>query len=292
LDIFLVSFRRLRRNPEERLSPNPIPWHTEGTMDSLPWIPGNSSCPKTDWSLVREAASPNDPVGKAALEKLCLHYWYPIYAFIRRLGEPEEKAQDLTQAFFAHILASEFLAKADPHRGTFKAFLFKACRNFRIDEWKRTRKPFRNNPVVSLDALRDAAERFALEPPAPDPERGFDLDWGYAVLTNALEAVRRRYADRGEAALFDRLRAYLPLHDGEQPGPQAKAAEEGSQTIEAYKKALHDLRAVYSQQVRHEMAQTLSDPAEVEEEIRNLLANVRHLPFAARNGHPAPEARQ
>src|SRR5262249_2803161 len=156
------------------------------------------------------------------------------------------------------------------------------------DEWWRRRREVLNGPVVSLDALRAAAGRFALEPPAPDPEAGFDLVWAYQVLTNALEAVRSRYADRGEAERFDRLRAYLPLHEGELPGPQAEAAAALGLRVGAYKKALHDLRAAFARQVREEMAHTLSDPAAVEEEIRNLLANARRIP-SARDGHPAPE---
>jgi RNA polymerase sigma-70 factor (ECF subfamily) len=261
-------------------------------MPLPPWIPGNSSCPSTDWSIVRAAARPNDPAGKAALENLCLRYWYPVYAFIRRQGTPEARAEDLTQAFFHHILRNSFLAAADPQKGSFKAYLLRTCRNFLINEWKKDNRKIVKGPVVSLGALRDAADRFDLEPPAPDPEAGFDLDWAYAVLNNALEDVRRGYADRGKAELFDRLRAYLPLHDGELPGPQAVSAKAGSQSIEAYKKALHELRVVFARQVQHEMARTLSDPAEVEEEIRILLANVRRFPPVDRNGHPAPEARQ
>jgi RNA polymerase sigma-70 factor (ECF subfamily) len=264
-------------------------------MTPPPWIPGNCSCPSTDWSIVRAAACPNDTAGKAALESLCLRYWYPIYAFIRRdgirrLGTPTAGAEDLTQAFFAHVLQKQVLGRADPQKGSFRGYLLTTCRNFLINRWETDRHEILNGPVVSLDALRDAAERFDLDPPAPDPDTGFDLDWAYAVLTNALEAVRRQYADRGLAALFDRLRGYLPLHDGEQPGPQAKAAEEVGKSVGAYKKALHDLREVFCRQVRHEMAQTLSDPAAVDEEIRNLLAIVRRMPAAARNSHPAPEA--
>ncbi len=268
-------------------------------MSLPPWIARDCSCPSTEWSIVRAAACPNDDASRAALEGLCRRYWYPVYAFIRRWGRleglgpelKEEEVQDLTQAFFAHVLEKGVLAAADPQRGSFGAFLRAVCRNFMINAWKRDRREALNGAVVSLDALRDAAGRFALEPPAPGPEAGFDLDWAFAVLTNALEAVRCRYAGRGEAGRFDRLRAYLPLHDGELPGPQAEAAVALGLSVEAFKKAVHDLRAAFARQVRREMAQTLSDPAAVEEEIRNLLANLRRMP-PARDGHPATEACQ
>jgi RNA polymerase sigma-70 factor (ECF subfamily) len=262
-------------------------------MSLPPWIAGDRSWPSTDWSIVRAAACPNDAAGRAALEGLCQRYYYPVYAFIRRLGPElkEEAAQDLTQAFFAHVLKKGVLAAADPQCGSFGAFLRAVCRNFMINAWERDRREVLNGAVVSLDALWDAAGRFALEPPAPDPEAGFDLDWAFAVLTHALEAVRCRYADRGETERFDRLRNHLPLHDGELPGPQAEAAAALGVSLGAFKKAVHDLRAAFARQVRHEIAQTLSDPAAVEEEIRNLLANARRMP-PARDGQPAPEACQ
>jgi RNA polymerase sigma-70 factor (ECF subfamily) len=256
-------------------------------MSVPPWLRGDSPCPTTDWSLVGAAASRND-AGTAALERLCRRYYSPVYRFIYCRVKDEQLSEELTQSFFGHVLARGVLEAADPTRGSFRAYLLCACRNFLTDEWRRRQREVR---PVSLDALREAAGRFALEPPAPDPEAGFDLDWAFAVLTHALEAVRRRYADRGEAERFDRLRAHLPLHDGELPGPQAEAAAALGLSAGAYKKALYDLRAAFARQVRHEIAQTLSDPAEVEEEIRNLLANARRMP-SARDGRPASEACQ
>jgi RNA polymerase sigma-70 factor (ECF subfamily) len=242
------------------------------------------SSASTHWRLVGGAA-------RAALESLCLRYWYPIYAFIRRRGTPEASAEDLTQAFFAHLLGQAFLPDAAPQKGSFKDYLFEACRRFLVDEKTReqSQSAAPNRPVVSLDALREAAERFDLEPAAPDPEAEFDGDWAFAVLNNALETVRQQYAARGSADLFDRLRAYLPFHDGELPCRQDEASEQGSQNRGAYKQALHKLRKAFAYQVRREIARTLSDPAAVEEEIRILLANVRRIPSSALHGRPAPE---
>jgi RNA polymerase sigma-70 factor (ECF subfamily) len=247
-------------------------------MSVPPWLRGDSSCPTTDWSIVGAAAGPNDAAGRAALERLCRRYYSPVYRFICRRVKDEQLSEELTQSFFGHVLAKGVLEAADPTKGRFRAYLLCACRNFLTNEWRRLQREVR---PVSLD----------LEPPAPDPEAEFDLDWAFAVLTNALEAVRGRYADRGEVGRFDQLRAHLPLHDGELPGPQAEAAAALGLAVGAYKKALHDLRVAFARQVRHEMAQTLSDPAAVEEEIRNLLANARRI-TSARGGRPAPEACQ
>jgi RNA polymerase sigma-70 factor (ECF subfamily) len=262
-------------------------------MTLPPWIPGDCSFPSTDWSIVRAAASPNDATAKAALENLCLHYWHPIYAFIRRegirlSGTPKAGAQDVTQEFFAHILTPPqphqtptFLTAVDPQKGSFKAYLRGACRNFLINKWKKDRRDVLNGPVICLESL---------EPPAPDEE--FDLDWAFAVLTNALKAVRRLYVDRGKAAHFDCFRAYLPLHEGELPNTQAEAAKQLGITVENFKKKLHELRQEFARQVHYQVAQTLSNPEDVEQEIAELLASVRRLPraSAADSGQPTQEA--
>src|SRR5262245_28586694 len=110
-------------NEWETSPPSPTAGHTEAIVPLPPWIPRDCSCPTTEWSVVRAAACPNDTAGRAALENLCRRYWYPIYAFICRRRTPEARAQDLTQAFFAHVLEKGVLAAADPQRGSFGAFL-------------------------------------------------------------------------------------------------------------------------------------------------------------------------
>src|SRR5262245_10071586 len=77
---------------------------TEGIMSQPPCFPGDCLCPTTDWSIVRAAASLDDDARRAALERLCLRYWYPIYAFIRRQGNDQQQSEDLTQSFFRHLL--------------------------------------------------------------------------------------------------------------------------------------------------------------------------------------------
>ena len=58
----------------------------------------------THWSVVLAAGDSTAPTAQSALEHLCRAYWYPLYAFVRRLGHSPEDAQDLTQGFFAFLL--------------------------------------------------------------------------------------------------------------------------------------------------------------------------------------------
>jgi len=64
----------------------------------------------TRWSLVLAAQS-DSPAAAAALNSLCGLYRQPIYAFLRHRYRHHD-AEDLTQGFFAHLLARETLKRA------------------------------------------------------------------------------------------------------------------------------------------------------------------------------------
>src|SRR5438874_906756 len=83
----------------------------------------------TRWSLIVQARG-DGPLARAALETLCQAYWFPLYAFVRRSGYSQHDAEDLTQAFFTHVLASDFIGRAMPEKGRFRSFLLVSLRNF------------------------------------------------------------------------------------------------------------------------------------------------------------------
>src|SRR5262245_36652462 len=97
----------------------------------------------TRWSVVLAAGRGESIDACAALEKLCGTYWPPIYAFVRRQGHSPHDAQDLTQEFFARLLESKSIVRADPSLGRFRTFLLGALKHFLTDShrkagaWKR-----------------------------------------------------------------------------------------------------------------------------------------------------------
>src|SRR3954463_6396800 len=95
----------------------------------------------TRWSIVLHAGrgGPNASTGRDALARLCRTYWFPLYAHVRRRGFSAHDAEDLTQEFFARILARSSIARADPARGRFRSFILTALNHFLADEWDRTR---------------------------------------------------------------------------------------------------------------------------------------------------------
>ena len=77
----------------------------------------------THWSIVLAAGRSESTHAQVALEQLCANYWHPIYFYVRRQGHSPADAQDLTQEFFARLLARNDIATVDPSKGRFRSFL-------------------------------------------------------------------------------------------------------------------------------------------------------------------------
>ncbi len=119
----------------------------------------------THWSVVLAAGSEDTPEALAALERLCRTYWYSLYAYVRRQGNSPDDAQDLTQGFFAQLLARHSLATVAPEKGRFRSFLLASVRHFVLVERERARALKRGGrtEVISLDGA-EAEARYRLEP--------------------------------------------------------------------------------------------------------------------------------
>jgi RNA polymerase sigma factor (sigma-70 family) len=226
--------------------------------------------PSTRWSRVIEAGNLNEPHARESLADLCEGYWYPLYAFIRRRGHDPEQAKDLTQDFFAHLLERGILAQADPARGRFRSFLRTVCADYLANRRERENARKRGGgrtflPIDTAEAegryVRELAEELT-------PERIFDRSWAIALLGRVLEQLRREYEEAGKAATFEALRGGLEYGPGDAPHV-AIAARLGT-SEGAARVAAHRLRRHYGELLRREIASTLEDPAEVDDEIRDL----------------------
>jgi RNA polymerase sigma-70 factor (ECF subfamily) len=240
-------------------------------MSADPAVPGAPGrFVTTRWSLIRAAQDPSAQASRAALAALCSAYWYPLYAFIRRQGHDAEEAQDLTQEFFARLLEKDGLAAVDRDKGRFRSFLLAACKHFLSNERDRARAQKRGGgrAVLPLDAA-GAEGRYGSEPAHEEtPERLFERRWALALLEQVLGRLREEYAAAGKGRVFERLKGHL-TGDGV---PYAQVAADLSMSAGAVKVAAHRLRQRYRELLRDEIAQTLDDPGQVEEEIRDLFA--------------------
>ncbi len=225
----------------------------------------------THWSVVLAAADKEKPEAAAALEKLCRTYWYPLYLYIRRRGHSPEDAQDLTQEFFFRLLETSSFAGADRAKGRFRSFLLGALKHFLADEKDKVdaKKRGGGRSIVSWEEV-GAEERFAAEPADElSPDKLFDRRWALTVLDQATARLRARYKAEGRLELFDALSCHL-TQEMATPSYAETAARLGlSQT--AVGSAIFRLRRCYHSLVREEVAHTVSDPQELEEEICYLM---------------------
>jgi RNA polymerase sigma factor (sigma-70 family) len=222
----------------------------------------------THWSVVLRANDFHAPGSAAALETLCRSYWPPLYAFVLRRGHPPAEAQDMTQEFFARLLADGFLPGAEPGRGRFRSYLLGAFKNFAAVEWKSAHRLKRGggHTFLSLEEL-SAAESEIAEPCADSAEEFYDRRWAETVLAHVMTRLDHEWADSGQAARFEVLKSFLIEDEGEtyaMLGARLGLSENGVAS------AVHRLRRRYAELFREEIAHTLDDPAEIAEEIRYL----------------------
>ena len=235
-----------------------------------------ASFPTTRITLIHAARSGSGTQAQEALAALCRAYWYPIYAYVRRLGYPADEAEDLTQGFFTRVLEKHYLRDFQRERGRFRSFLLVSLKHFVANErdWAQAQKRGGGQTALALDdVLQDAERRYSLEPrDSVTPERIFERQWALAVLTRVQDLMVQEAAAAGTHAQFERLKGLLVGEDD--IGYRALAAELDT-TEGALKVAVHRLRQRFKERLREEIAETVASPDEVGDELRYLLAALR-----------------
>jgi RNA polymerase sigma-70 factor (ECF subfamily) len=225
----------------------------------------------THWSVVLMAREGQSSASAKALETLCRAYWYPLYAYIRRLGHSPHDAQDITQSFFGYLLAKGLLAKAAPQAGHFRSFLLGSLNNFMANERRRQQSAKRGGgqSPIPLDA-QTAEGRYELEPVDPaNPQVLFEQAWAVAVIDQSIASLQAEYATAGKAMIFERLCGFLQGERG--PLTYAEIGVELDMKEGAVKVAVHRLRQRYREHLRAAVANTVAEPMEVDAELQHLL---------------------
>jgi RNA polymerase sigma-70 factor (ECF subfamily) len=231
--------------------------------------------PSSQWSLIARAGAGDRLQAREALADLCRRYWYPVYEFVRRQTRSATDAEDLTQGFFTHVLTSDVIAETDPDRGRFRTFLLSCCRNYLAKERraKRTKKRGGGVVVLGLD-FSSAATRYAREPVDPaDAESLFRRRWALTLLDDVFAALEAEYRRAGHGAVFAGLRPCL-VQEGDRT-PYAEVARAVEMSVPAVRKAAQRLRDRFRAELRRRVAETVAEPGEVDDEIRELFAAVQ-----------------
>ncbi len=225
----------------------------------------------TQWTRVLQARG-DSPEAKAALSELCAAYYAPAFAFIRRSAPDAESARDLTQEFFARLLARHGVEGADPARGRFRSFLLGAVKHFLSDARRHDHRLKRGagRPLESLEPGTDTSPGLQLaDPAAPNPEREFDRKWALIILERSLTALAKEQEVAGKTGQFEALKPWL-TGDLENIS-QAEVARQLGLNETAVKVAIHRLRRRFRDMIKSEINQTLSDPGNADEELHYLL---------------------
>lgn len=236
---------------------------TDSTPDN-----GDPRFPTTLWTVVLHAGGADAGQARSALARLCEGYWFPLYAFVRRRGHASHDAQDLTQAFFTHLLEKHGLGRVDPEQGRFRTFLLAALKNFLANEWDKTQALKRGGGHTIMALEQATAEARYLREPCHEltPERLFERQWALTLLDQVLTSLRAEYHAAGNGDLFEELKSVL----GGGAHTYAALATRLGKTEGAIKVAAHRLRHRYRALMRAQIAQTVTD-ADVDEELRHLL---------------------
>ncbi|HOC56266.1 MAG TPA: sigma-70 family RNA polymerase sigma factor [Verrucomicrobiota bacterium] len=227
----------------------------------------------TRWTLVLRACG-ESPAAQAALGELCESYYAPVLAFICHTGRDADAARDLTQEFFTRVLARHGFDTVEPGRGRFRSFLLGAVKNFLSNQYDRARAAKRGGGQVPVSIEAGTGTNTTTELQIPDPagqvpDTVFDREWALTLVERALSLLAGEFAAAGKSEQFETLKPWL-LGDVDSLS-QAAAAERLGLTEGAVKVAVHRLRRRFRELIKAEIAQTVSDPDQAQEELRYLV---------------------
>lgn len=209
--------------------------------------------------------------GQQALADFCQAYWPPIYAFLRHRGRSSSDAQDLTQAFFVHLLEYKTLSRADREKGRLRTFLLGSLQNFLANEYDRAQALKRGGgrQILSLDENFAEAEASIQATERMDGTNSFDLTWASNVVKRAWKQLQDAFAAEGKTQWLEEMRPFV-AGGSVTPPPQDEVAARLGVPVATLRTSVMRLRQRYREALRNEVARTVSDPSEVDEELQYL----------------------
>lgn len=226
----------------------------------------------TRWTMVSRAQG-ETPEARAALGDLCEAYWNPVFRFLRREGRSEDESRELTQAFFAKVLAGAGIGNIDPAKGRFRSYLLGALKHFLANQRRDANREKRGGGAIieSIDSggTETSPGQQVADPESEAGDAWFDRHWALAVMGRGLDGVRESFEQSGKIEQFNVLKPWLM---GDPEGiTQADAAEQLGMTRAAVKMAVHRLRQKFGEAIRQEIADTVETEAEISEELQYLI---------------------
>jgi RNA polymerase sigma factor (sigma-70 family) len=228
---------------------------------------------ETEWSLVLRSTTEGDE-GQKSLARLCQQYWWPLYTHLRRQGYVRADAEDLTQSFFAQLLARATLTHADPTRGRFRSFLLTSLQHFVLNHRERQHAAKRGGLTehLPLDESNAALAESLGQRSDLTPDQVFDRAWALSLLQTALLRLQTSFAAEGKMQWFIRLRPFLEAKPG--PSDYETVAQELGISKNAVAVSVHRLQQKYRETVRSLVVETVAHRGDAESELKHLIASL------------------
>jgi len=233
---------------------------------------GGAGFQTTHWTLVLRARETQSEISaQKALSNFCEAYWPPLYAFLRHRGHASPEAQDLVQGFFAHLLEQDTLSRADQEKGRLRTFLLGSMQNFLFNEYDRARTLKRGGGyhIVSINDHLPEAEASMMATSHLSDARCYDLVWASNIVKRAWQELQDAFETEGKAEWLEVLRPFV-AGGGKTPLNQEEAAAKLGVPLATLRTWLWRLRQRYREALRTEVASTVSDPAEIDQELHYL----------------------
>ena len=208
---------------------------------------------------------------REALSGFCEAYWPPLYSFLRHRGFSSADAQDLVQGFFAYLLEQNTLTRADKQKGRLRTFLLTSLQNFMFNEYDRARALKRGGgrQLVSMEEHLPEAEAAMLATSHLSDARCYDLVWASTIVSRAWQNLQNAFVAESKAEWLEELRPFV-AGGSVTPLNQEEAAARLGVPIATLRTWLSRLRQRYRESLRTEVASTVSDPADVDQELHHL----------------------
>jgi DNA-directed RNA polymerase specialized sigma24 family protein len=227
--------------------------------------------PTTQWTALAMASLNGETVAREALVTFYQRYRAPVQQVLRLRGCPQADLDDVTHDFFLHLMGSASLRRADRTRGRFRSYLLGTLMHYLADVHDRRMAQKRGGGAlhVSLDEPGSDVEPRSPQPAVPPAlVLEFDRAWALAVLHDAMAALSAEHEAAGTQGSFELLKSFLP-------GATARisyedAAARTGRPLATVKSDILRMRRRLRELVRGRIAETLSAPHELEDEMAYL----------------------
>jgi DNA-directed RNA polymerase specialized sigma24 family protein len=229
---------------------------------------GGAPFQTTHWTVVLQAAKADSDESRKALATFSEAYWPPLYTFVRRRGYSAADSQDIVQDFFFHLLEKDTLSRADQEKGRLRTFLLGSLQNFLLQQRERLHAIKRggDQQLVSFDLHLPETEAAMHATAHLRDVNSYDIAWASSIVSRAWKKVRERFAAKGKREWVDELRLLVAGGTAAPPNPQEIAKRLGT-SVENLYVSLSRLRQIYRHALRAEVASTVSNPKDIDDEL-------------------------